>query len=186
MAAVRLRKAFRYPEDDDEDREELDEEEQEQLIEQLQRQNDARNAQYHIIFTSIPLVSTIAFWPSVFSASSLTEWLLSLLSVCSLFGTGYIMRLSPLRPDRKGKKAITAENERIARLHSALLPVNGIVCLSLAAVYLFTGTGSTSVLRPVLYLIPGAMLAAILLARQTILSVDISALKDLQYEYKGA
>jgi hypothetical protein len=30
------------------------------------------------------------------------------------------------------------------------------------------------------------MLAAILLARETILSVDISALKDLQYEYKGA
>jgi hypothetical protein len=48
MAAVRLRKAFRYPEDDDENREELDEEEQEQLIEQLQRQNDARNAQYHV------------------------------------------------------------------------------------------------------------------------------------------
>jgi hypothetical protein len=30
------------------------------------------------------------------------------------------------------------------------------------------------------------MLAAILLARETIISVDISALKDLQYEYKGA
>lgn len=48
MAAVRLRKAFRYPEDSDENREELDEEEQEQLIEQLQRQNHARNAQYHV------------------------------------------------------------------------------------------------------------------------------------------
>lgn len=48
MAAVRLRKAFRYPEDSDEDREELDEEEQERLIEQLQRQNDARNAQYYV------------------------------------------------------------------------------------------------------------------------------------------
>ncbi|GLI80150.1 hypothetical protein PoHVEF18_008501 [Penicillium ochrochloron] len=186
MAAVRLRKAFRYPEDDDENREELDEEEQEQLIEQLQRQNDARNAQYHLIFTSIPLVSTLAFLPSVFSASSLTEWLLSLLGVLSLLGTAYTMRLSPLHPDRKGKKAITAENERIARLHSALLPVNGAVCLLLAAAYFLAGTGSASTIRPVLYLIPGAMLAAILLARETILSVDISALKDLQYEYKGA
>lgn len=115
------------------------------------------------------------------------------------------MRLSPLHPDRKGKKAITAENERIARLHSALLPVNGAVSLLLAAAYFLAGTGSTSTIRPVLYLIPGgtcltiyslrvlyaytfstAMLAAILLARETILSVDISALKDLQYEYKGA
>ena len=31
-----------------------------------------------------------------------------------------------------------------------------------------------------------AMLAAILLARDTMLSVDLSTLKDLQYEYKGA
>lgn len=48
MAAVRLRKAFRYPEDSDEDREELDEQEQEHVIQQLQRQNDARNAQYSV------------------------------------------------------------------------------------------------------------------------------------------
>lgn len=67
------------------------------------------------------------------------------------------MRLSPLHPDRKGKKAVTAENERIARLHSALLPVNGAVCLLLAAAYFFAGTGSTSTIRPVLYLIPGGM-----------------------------
>ena len=56
MAAVRLPKAFRYPEDSDEDREELVEQEQEQLIQQLQRQNDARNAQYNV---NIDLPSTI-------------------------------------------------------------------------------------------------------------------------------
>lgn len=163
---------------------------------------------FQIIFTSIPLVSTVAFLPSVFSASSLTEWLLSLWGVLSLLGTAYTMRLSPLHPDRKGKKTITAENERIARLHSALFLANGAVCLMLAAAYFLAGTGSSSTIRPVLYLIPGgmflnvhslnlfsfsmlticsiAMLAAILLARETILSVDITALKDLQYEYKGA
>ena len=49
MAAVRLRKAFRYPDDLDEtDQADLDEQEQEQLIEQLQHQNDTRNAQYHV------------------------------------------------------------------------------------------------------------------------------------------
>lgn len=48
MAAVRLRKAFRYPDDSEEDRQELDEEEQEQVIQQLQRQNDARNSQYSV------------------------------------------------------------------------------------------------------------------------------------------
>lgn len=50
MAAVRLRKVFHYPEDSDHenDREELDEQEQERVIEQLQRQNDARNAHYNV------------------------------------------------------------------------------------------------------------------------------------------
>lgn len=50
MAAVRLRKAFQYPEESDGDsgREELDEQEQEQIILQLQHQNDARNAQYSV------------------------------------------------------------------------------------------------------------------------------------------
>lgn len=50
MAAVRLRKVFQYPEDSDHenDREELDEQEQERVIEQLQRQNDARNAHYNV------------------------------------------------------------------------------------------------------------------------------------------
>lgn len=61
MAAIRLRKAFRYPEDDDEDREELDEEEQERLIEQLQRQNDARNAQYHVNTCCLPQTLTPPF-----------------------------------------------------------------------------------------------------------------------------
>jgi hypothetical protein len=40
MAAVRLRKAFRYPEESEGEREELDEEQQERVIEQLQSQND--------------------------------------------------------------------------------------------------------------------------------------------------
>lgn len=45
---VRLRKAFRYPDESDDEREELDEDEQERLIQQLQRQNEARNAQYSV------------------------------------------------------------------------------------------------------------------------------------------
>lgn len=103
------------------------------------------------------MISTIAFLPSVFSASSLMEWLLSLLGVLSLLATAYTMRLSPLHPDRKGKKAITAENERLARLHSALLFGNGAVCLLLAVAYFLVGTGSIYTIRPVLYLIPGGM-----------------------------
>ncbi|KAJ5665618.1 uncharacterized protein N7477_008066 [Penicillium maclennaniae] len=165
---MRFRKAFRYPDESGSDREELDEEEQERVIQQLQSQNEARNAQYSMIFTGITLLLTTMFMPSILSASTLGEALLSFLSILSL-----------------GKKPLLAENDRSTCLRSALVPVNGAVCLVLTACF-FIGAGSSYTIRPVLYLIPGAMLAVILLARETMLSVDLSALKDLQYEYKGA
>ena len=90
------------------------------------------------------------------------EWLLSLLGVLSLVATAYTMRLSPLHPDRKGKMALTPENEHMVRLRSGLLPVNGGVCLLLTAAYLL-GTGETYTIRPVLYLIPGGMYVVALL-----------------------
>ncbi|KAJ5320486.1 hypothetical protein PENANT_c010G08578 [Penicillium antarcticum] len=184
MATVRLRKAFRYPEESDGEREELDEEEQEQVIEQLQSQNDARNAQYSMIFTVLPVMTAVVFVPSVLAPSSHIERLFSLLGLVSLLTTAYIMRTSPLQPDRKGKKPMTVHNERIARLHAGLVPGTSAVCLLLALVYL--SAGSSWGIRPVLYLIPGAMLATILLAQRLMRSVDLTSLKDLQYEYKGA
>lgn len=171
MAAVRLRKAFRYPEESDGEREELDEEQQERVIEQLQKQNDARNAQYSVhnisllwstintktyfqmIFTALPLVTATIFVPSVLTASSQAERLFSLLSLVSLLTTAYIMRYSPLQPDRKGKKPMNVHNERIARLHAALVPSTSAACLLLGLVYL--STGSSHGIRPGFYLIPG-------------------------------
>lgn len=50
MMAARFRKAFRYPEDSEDDhaREELDEDEQQRMIQQLQKQNEIHNAQYSV------------------------------------------------------------------------------------------------------------------------------------------
>ncbi|KAJ5810921.1 hypothetical protein N7447_010437 [Penicillium robsamsonii] len=163
MAAVRLRKAFRYPEESESEREELDEEEQERVIEQLQIQNDARNAQYSMIFTALPLLAA---------------------TPCLVVDDGLYHEMLPLQPDRKGKKPVTFHTERIARIHAALVPGTSAVCLLLGLVYL--STGSSYGIRPVLYLIPGIMLAVILLAQKVMLSVDLASLKDLQYEYKGA
>lgn len=161
-----------------------------------------------MIFTGIPLFSATVFVPSMLSASTAGEAFLSLLAILSLLSSAYTMRHAPLYPDRKGKKPLLAEDERLTWLLSALVPVNGAVCLLLTACF-FIGAGSSYTILPVLYLIPGgrlfpisstllteqfcnltllytAMLAVILLARETMLSVDLSALKDLQYEYKGA
>ncbi|KAJ5718098.1 hypothetical protein N7488_003744 [Penicillium malachiteum] len=183
MAAVRLRKAFRYPEDSDEnEREELDEEEQERVIEQLQRQNDARNAQYYIIFTALPLLSITAFISPLWNASVLDR-LCSLLGILSLLGTAYVMREFPLHPDRKGKKPLSVDDERLTLVRNSLIPVNTGLC-ALLGLYFFFGAGSTH--WPAVYLVPGAMLGAILLAKEVMREVDLSALKDLQYDYKGA
>jgi hypothetical protein len=172
MAAVRLRKAFRYPEESDGEREELDEEEQERVIELLQKQNDARNAQYsvhknsfsipqemnaklssQVIFTALPLVAATVFVAPVFSASSKAGRLFALLGLVSLLTTGYIMKCSPLQTDRKGKKAMTIHKERIARVHAALVPGNGAVCVLLGLAYF--SAGSSDGIQPVLHLIPG-------------------------------
>lgn len=153
-----------------------------------------------MIFTALPLLAATVFVSSVLSASSQAERLFSLLGLASLLTTAYIMKYSPLQPDRKGKKPVTFHTERIARLHAALVPGNTAICLLLAVVY-FT-TGSSYGIQPVVYLIPGGkslprlgdiesdhvivMLAVILLAQKVMLSVDLASLKDLQYEYKGA
>lgn len=105
-----------------------------------------------MVFTAIPLVSVAAFLPSVLSASNPTEGLLSCLGILSLLATAYTMRHSPLHADRKGKKPATAEDERLALIRTAILPVNGTVCALLAAAYFFIGPYTS---WPLLSLIPG-------------------------------
>lgn len=106
-----------------------------------------------MIFTALPLLAATVFVPSVLSASSQAERLFSLLGLVSLLTTAYIMKRSPLQPDRKGKKPMTFHTERIARIHGTLVPGNSALCLLLALVSL--STGSSYAIRPVLYLIPG-------------------------------
>ncbi|BDD61915.1 hypothetical protein MAP00_006931 [Monascus purpureus] len=188
MATVRLRRVFRYPEDSDgeHDREELDEEEQERVIKQLQSLNSKRNAGYSIIFTAIPLISAAAFIPSILSESpTLYERLLCFLALLSSATTAYIMKNLPLRPlDNKGKRPVIEAGRTRPDQH--LITVNAIVCTLLALAYFFSKAMGAYNVRPALYVVPGAMLMAILIARRVMLSVDPTSLEDLRYEYKGA
>lgn len=109
-----------------------------------------------LVFTVIPLVSTLTFLPSLFTALSFGERLLSLLGILSLLATAYMMRLAPLHPDRKGKKPLSPQTERLEMIHSSLLPVNGAVGVLLTLIYLLFLRGNSSfIISPVLYLIPG-------------------------------
>lgn len=107
----------------------------------------------------IPLISTLAFLPSLLSARGIPERFWSLLALLTLLSTAYIMRNTPLHPDRKGKKPVSVNDERLAWFRTALVPVNGVSCLLLTVVYfLFLRSESTYAIRPVLYLIPGGQL----------------------------
>ncbi|PYI10385.1 hypothetical protein BO78DRAFT_306178 [Aspergillus sclerotiicarbonarius CBS 121057] len=191
MASARLRKAFRYPDDSSDDergREELDEEEQERVIDRLKALNEKRNSEYSIVFAAIPLFSSYAFVASILSGSSgLYERCLSLFGILSLLATAYTMRCLPLqRPDPKGKRPMTRSNT-IVRVQRYLLPLNAVMCVLLALIYASQSTTESRLgIQPITYLVPGAMFATVLVARQVMLSVDLKTLENLRYEYKGA
>ena len=92
---------------------------------------------------------------SSLGAQSASERLLSFLSILSLLATAYTMRSAPLYPDRKGKKPLTPQNERLEMIHSALIPVNGVVCVLLTLIYMIFLNGDSWYINPVFYLIPG-------------------------------
>ncbi|PYH97755.1 hypothetical protein BO71DRAFT_317908 [Aspergillus ellipticus CBS 707.79] len=191
MASIRLRKAFHYPNDSDDDehsREELDEEEQDRMIDQLKMLNNRRNSKYSVFFAAIPFLSSFTNVPPILSeSSSLCERCLSFVSILSLLATAYTMKFLPFhRPDSRGKIPIMAVDAR-TRVQWCLLPMNAIICTLLALTYaLCPRAESWLIIQPITYLVPGAMFVAVLIARKVMLSVDLKELEDLRYTYKGA
>ncbi|KAL4870626.1 hypothetical protein BDV12DRAFT_165502 [Aspergillus spectabilis] len=189
MASARFRKAFRYPDDsgDGDAREELDEEEQERVIKYLKTQNEERDLQYSLVFSAIPLLSTIVFIPSLLPLKDLGLFtrFLSLSSILSLLATAYTMKYVPLqRSDPKGKRPIR-DPDLAAHVRKYIIPGNSGICVFLGLAYLSSSAASPGI-QPVAYLVPAALLATIMIVRQVMMSVDLRPLEDLRYEYKGA
>jgi len=193
MAAARIRRAFRYPDDSEFkylDREELDEEEQEHLIKHLQLENEKRNTQYHVVFMIVPLVLAAAYIPSILSLSTSSHSkALSLFSIVSLVSTAYIVKSIPLkRPEHKGKK-ITRELKECSFFQKYMTSLNATLCilLLLSSWHMEVNNRRESAdISAVFYVVPGGILGAICIARELMQSVDISQLEELRYEYKGA
>ncbi|KAK0347704.1 polarity establishment/cellular polarization [Friedmanniomyces endolithicus] len=107
MATTRLRHAFKYPSEDEDEPDELDEEHQEKLIADLQASDAQRNDLYRLITLIIPLVSALYFiYTAIFSSSTAQQRLLALLSSSSVLCTAYLLLFMPLQaPLRNGNKA---------------------------------------------------------------------------------
>ena len=104
-----LRKAFRYPSENDDasEPEELDEEHQERLIAELKEADDRKNNLYRMAFLAIPILAALFFFTTLFTASTARQRLLALLSLSSMLCTAYILHFMPLkRPGRRGKRAV--------------------------------------------------------------------------------
>ncbi|KYG50324.1 hypothetical protein M433DRAFT_56080, partial [Acidomyces richmondensis BFW] len=143
---ARLRKAFKYPTDDESEPNEMDEEHQEKLIADLQAEDAQKNKLYRTAFLSIPAAGGIFFiYTFFFESDTAQQRLIAGLSLSSLACTAYILHFMPLQaPERKGKKPIyqiDAEKGPVERYLISLNMALAILLLVASAVSWRKGNG---------------------------------------------
>ena len=139
MATARIRKAFRYPDDADNEPPELDEEEQEKLIADLQQQDTDNSKIYSTIYATIPAAAALFTLYTLLTASTSRQALIALLSLSSLLATNYIFLMLPAKaPDKKGKKPVYLAEMEQTPITRYLPTLNG----ALAAVTLLASITS--------------------------------------------
>ncbi|KAI4228156.1 MAG: hypothetical protein L6R36_001870 [Xanthoria steineri] len=187
MSAAKSRKPFAYAdreEVDEELPEYLDEEEQEKLIAQLKVQNEARNTKFKWIFLTLPLISAIAFLPSLLSASSIRARLISLLSISSMLCTAYnLFSLPNAKPTRK--LMYTHEPPGPLLQYGPYLNGGSSLLIGLSAFMIDDRKMGHDGFR-LLCLLPIVVFTITTSAGYTMRSVDIESLEKLKYPYKGA
>ena len=206
MATSRLRKAFRYPSEEDEDPSLMDEEQQDKLIEDLQQQDADKTTLYNNIFQGVPLSAALFFLHTFVLANTSRQRLIALLAISSLLCTSYALRFMPIRaPDKKGKKAVYRAEAEHTPVEKYLLSLNA----ALAGLLLISATASwrrdaredawrealpASMhphLRSTLPLDRPAhcfevVFALSMFVRQQLTPVDFEELQRARYELKGA
>ncbi|ROT40249.1 hypothetical protein SODALDRAFT_348534 [Sodiomyces alkalinus F11] len=202
-ARTRLRKAFRYPDEDDSSDslpEAIDEQEQEALIRRLAAENAARDIQFQRLLLALPLLSAIPFL--VVDPFSSSSWL----ALSSLLSTAYLLYALP--PAETGipfldavvsprKTALRAQRRAAAAPFlplsdksplEAYLPYLNLALCALAALSsaLSSGKAKPEGLIKLGYL-PTLVYFLVLVAKMAMGGVDPEGeLGVLRYGYKGA
>ncbi|OBT83793.1 hypothetical protein VE02_07469 [Pseudogymnoascus sp. 03VT05] len=207
---ARLRKTFQYPDSDDDDTPEaLDEEEQAHLITTLRLRNTATNTLYTRLFTTFPLLLTLAYLPPLSSAHGA----LPPLALTSLVASAWVMYAFPVGrtgwpwvdewagvaaataaataggkggKDRKGKGRAgdISPGDEGGPLRKWLVPLNaGLAGVILVAGLLGTGGGGVK-----LSVLPALALGVVVVVKVQMRGVerDVEELEGLRYGYKGA
>lgn len=191
-AASRLRKAFRYPSDEDSEADEpteLDEEHQERLIEALQKEDAAKNELYRNLFLVLPGTTAAYFLFSfIWEATKARHRLLALLSVTSLACTAYVLKFMPSKPAKgegKGKRAVYRVEAEKGPVDRYLVPcqLGLLAVLQIAALADWWKGLSGQAWRDSLPLI---VFGLAMFARQQLAPLDLEELQKARYEFKGA
>ncbi|KAK5746397.1 hypothetical protein LTR17_000777 [Elasticomyces elasticus] len=187
MATARLRRAVKYPSDDEDEPDELDEEHQEKLIADLQATDAQRNELYIILFLTLQLAGALYFaYAVVFRSRNAQQRLLALLSLSSTLCTAYILHYMRIEaPRRKGKTAVYKLDaakgpveEYLAYLNAALAAM-----LLLAAILSWRRGLYEDAVRQAL---PAIVFGSAMFVRQQVAPLDMEELQKAKYNYKGA
>lgn len=195
MATTRVRKAFKYPDEDDIDPDEgIDEEglslssgtcfsnadpppEQDKLISSLTSKDAAQTELYLKIFLVLPAITAIFYIPSLLSTPSARLFAQSLFCISSLSSTALtLFRQGPLHDLRE-----LSGNSSDALSYMPLL--NAVLSGVLALQSVVSKRGPQ--LWPPAW-VPAAVFWLILAVRYMLRPVDVEGLEKLRYGYKGA
>jgi hypothetical protein len=98
MATTRLRRTFAYPtESDSDDPPDLDEEHQEALLTDLRAQDEATSTLYRRLFLALPVFTSLAYIPTLFTASTATQTLIALLTIIVPAQAAWVLYFYPIR-----------------------------------------------------------------------------------------
>jgi hypothetical protein len=114
MATTRLRRTFAYPtECDSDDPPDLDEEHQEALLTDLQTQDEATSTLYRHLFLALPVLTSLAYVPTVFTASTATQTFAALLTIIVPALAAWVLYFYPIRSSgRHGLKSLDVGSGR--------------------------------------------------------------------------
>jgi len=215
MNTTRVRKAFKYPSDDDGtdvSHDELDEQEQENLLTKLRASESSTNAQYTLVFTVLPLIVSLPFFWYLSISTTRTTELLCLLSITSLGASAYIMHFVPIAGSSSSSSSSSSAAARSGQRQppssvfgtwgSPLLtvsdqsPINQYLPYlsgSISALLLLAAWGYRSRTDVpeglwLFLLLPAVIFGMVFMARRSIIEIQtgLAQLQGMRYEYKGA
>ncbi|KAH7058591.1 hypothetical protein B0J12DRAFT_650832 [Macrophomina phaseolina] len=202
MATTRLRKAFKYPEDSDEEPAEgIDEEEQEKLITQIEAEDGAKTDFYKKAFLALPALSLVLYLRPLLAPSSFSEFLTAALAITSLAASAYTLYFVPLGsppPPLPGRVSIGGGS--VPRGLDRVLGILGtgsvddgpverflpLLNLALCLVVWLESLAAKAKVEGWEGYLPAIVLVLVIVVRSQLAPVDVAGLQRLRYGYKGA